>query len=194
MPPKKTAAATTRASGRTKKAAGVAQPRLSFQSQVKQSREGTSKTKPSLQKQSSTLSIPDLKADEEDDDIEVVEEPRITKGTKEPLGPDAKGGRKPQLKVKSKEWSKVLKDAKVAMGDLEPIHTGPDTHNDIHHILRVFDMTTKYGPGVGISRLQRWERAKQWGLDPPDEIRAILTTQQGEDDASYRENVLSAWL
>ena len=37
-------------------------------------------------------------------------------------------------------------------------------------ILRVFDMTSKYGPSVGISRLQRWERAKKWGLNPPTEV------------------------
>lgn len=55
-------------------------------------------------------------------------------------------------------------------------------------------MTSKYGPSVGISRLQRWERAKKWGLNPPEQIRDILTTQQGEDDPAYRENVLYAWL
>jgi hypothetical protein len=37
-------------------------------------------------------------------------------------------------------------------------------------ILRTFDMTSKYGPSVGITRLQRWERAKKWGLSPPDEV------------------------
>ncbi|ODO06346.1 hypothetical protein L198_01578 [Cryptococcus wingfieldii CBS 7118] len=180
MPPRKSTAASARTSGRTKKAAGVAQPLLSFQSQGKPSRGATSKTKPSLQKESSAVSIPGTKADEgDDDDIQVVDEPQGTKDG------SAKGGKKPQLKVKSKEWSKVLKEAEAAMGDLEPIHAGPNTHNDIHHILRVFDLSTKYGPCVGIARLQRWERAKQWGLDPPDE---------GEDDASYRENVLSAWL
>jgi hypothetical protein len=30
--------------------------------------------------------------------------------------------------------------------------------------------------------------------DSPNQIREILTTAQGEDDASYRENVLSTWL
>lgn len=37
-------------------------------------------------------------------------------------------------------------------------------------ILRVFDLTSKYGPCVGVTRLQRWERAKKWGLNPPDEV------------------------
>ena len=38
-------------------------------------------------------------------------------------------------------------------------------------ILRVFDLSSKYGPCVGITRLQRWERAKKWGLNPPEEVR-----------------------
>lgn len=31
-------------------------------------------------------------------------------------------------------------------------------------------MTSKYGPCVGMTRLQRWERAKKWGLQPPEEV------------------------
>jgi DNA polymerase delta subunit 4 len=44
---------------------------------------------------------------------------------------------------------------------------GVDTTTDI---LRVFDLTSEYGPCVGISRLARWERAREWGLNPPQEV------------------------
>ena len=37
-------------------------------------------------------------------------------------------------------------------------------------ILRVFDLSASYGPCVGVTRLQRWERAKKWGLNPPEEV------------------------
>lgn len=75
---------------------------------------------------------------------------------------------------------------------------------------------------MGVTRLQRWERAKKWGLNPPEEVSAItticptsrlnaisrlikwnvadcqikeiLTTQEGEDEIDYRENVLHPWL
>ena len=60
--------------------------------------------------------------------------------------------------------------------------------------LRIFDLTSKYGPCVGITRLQRWERAKKWGLEPPDEIREILLTKQGMGEEIYKENVLYPWL
>lgn len=44
-------------------------------------------------------------------------------------------------------------------------------------ILRVFDMTSKYGPYVGITRLERWERAKKWGLQPPEEVSVAWNTR-----------------
>lgn len=31
-------------------------------------------------------------------------------------------------------------------------------------------MTAKYGPCVGISRLDRWKRAQKLGLEPPEEV------------------------
>ena len=40
--------------------------------------------------------------------------------------------------------------------------------------LKAFDLTVKFGPCVGLSRMTRWERAKELGLDPPDEIRVLL--------------------
>ena len=27
---------------------------------------------------------------------------------------------------------------------------------------------------LGITRLQRWERAAKWGLQPPEEVKALL--------------------
>lgn len=32
-------------------------------------------------------------------------------------------------------------------------------------------MTSKYGPCAGITRLDRWDRAKKLGLNPPEEVR-----------------------
>ncbi|XP_026214508.1 DNA polymerase delta subunit 4 [Anabas testudineus] len=40
--------------------------------------------------------------------------------------------------------------------------------------LKQFDLDWRFGPCTGISRLQRWERAKLHGLNPPEEIRDLL--------------------
>ncbi|KAI3353128.1 hypothetical protein L3Q82_019255 [Scortum barcoo] len=40
--------------------------------------------------------------------------------------------------------------------------------------LRQFDLDWRFGPCTGITRLQRWDRAKLHGLNPPEEIRDLL--------------------
>ncbi|XP_074586440.1 uncharacterized protein LOC141842122 [Curcuma longa] len=40
--------------------------------------------------------------------------------------------------------------------------------------LRQFDMDMRYGPCIGLSRTDRWERAAVMGLNPPAEVEAIL--------------------
>ncbi|XP_042386230.1 uncharacterized protein LOC121977890 [Zingiber officinale] len=40
--------------------------------------------------------------------------------------------------------------------------------------LRQFDMDMRYGPCIGLSRTDRWERAAAMGLNPPAEVETIL--------------------
>ena len=40
--------------------------------------------------------------------------------------------------------------------------------------LRSFDLDGRFGPCVNPTRLERWERAERLGLDPPEEVRALL--------------------
>ncbi|KAF3687081.1 DNA polymerase delta subunit 4 DNA polymerase delta subunit p12 [Channa argus] len=54
--------------------------------------------------------------------------------------------------------------------------------------LRQFDLDWKFGPCTGISRLQRWERAKVHGLNPPEDIRELLL--KTHTDPEY---TLSIW-
>lgn len=51
--------------------------------------------------------------------------------------------------------------------------------NRIDRILRVFDLNGNYGPCTGMTRLERWERAREIGEEPPAEIAEILNTRQG---------------
>jgi len=41
-------------------------------------------------------------------------------------------------------------------------------------VLRSFDLNNAYGPAVGMTRLERWERAMSLGLNPPSDILDIL--------------------
>lgn len=46
----------------------------------------------------------------------------------------------------------------------------PETERE----LRAFDLNSKYGPCIGLTRLERWERAKNFGLDPPARVKEML--------------------
>uniref|UniRef100_A0A8C9P2E4 DNA polymerase delta subunit 4 n=1 Tax=Spermophilus dauricus TaxID=99837 RepID=A0A8C9P2E4_SPEDA len=47
-------------------------------------------------------------------------------------------------------------------------------------LLRQFDLAWQYGPCTGITRLQRWLRAEQMGLEPPPAVREVLKTHPGD--------------
>ncbi|KAM0807658.1 putative DNA polymerase delta subunit 4 [Seiridium cardinale] len=45
-------------------------------------------------------------------------------------------------------------------------------------VLRYFDVSSQYGPCVGISRMRRWQRADRLGLNPPAEVLAVLMKEE----------------
>ncbi|XP_006461737.1 hypothetical protein AGABI2DRAFT_136660 [Agaricus bisporus var. bisporus H97] len=93
----------------------------------------------------------------------------------------------PHLNIKDPRWRKLFADAKAKRNRQPLIHcTG---QNEVHQILRVFDLNYDYGPCIGVTRLERWERAQAMGLNPPLEIRDILLTSEGVADESYSECV-----
>ncbi|CAK5283212.1 unnamed protein product [Mycena citricolor] len=54
--------------------------------------------------------------------------------------------------------------------------------DDLHDVLRVFDLTYEFGPCIGVTRLERWERAQALGLNPPPQIKDMLLSSEGQDD------------
>lgn len=83
--------------------------------------------------------------------------------------------------------AKVIRQAKQT----PVLHTQPNT---IETILRDFDMTGKYGPCVGITRLERFNRAKKMKMAPPVIVGQILETQQAHDRTEYKHEVRNATL
>lgn len=69
-----------------------------------------------------------------------------------------------------------------------PVRTEKLTSEEVskaHELLRQFDMAMRYGPCVGMPRSSRWERARRFGLNPPDYILEILR------DVRYRQAILN---
>ncbi|KAJ6665520.1 hypothetical protein lerEdw1_003361 [Lerista edwardsae] len=54
--------------------------------------------------------------------------------------------------------------------------------------LKQFDLSWEYGPCTGITRLQRWERAKLLGLSPPAMVQELLLKYR-EDSVIMHRNI-----
>ncbi|XP_034623624.1 DNA polymerase delta subunit 4 isoform X1 [Trachemys scripta elegans] len=57
---------------------------------------------------------------------------------------------------------------------------GGSLHPAPLEMLKQFDLSWEYGPCTGITRLQRWERAKSLGLSPPLTVRETLLEREGD--------------
>lgn len=60
-----------------------------------------------------------------------------------------------------------------------------------HEILRQFDMEWKFGPCIGISRMERWERASDYGLNPPEDVKELIV--KNSDKLEYTECVWNGY-
>ncbi|TQB68300.1 hypothetical protein MPDQ_003621 [Monascus purpureus] len=59
-------------------------------------------------------------------------------------------------------------------------------------ILRHFDLSSQYGPCIGIARLKRWRRANMLNLNPPIEVLAVLLQDEGDtNQRAYVDELMS---
>ncbi|KGO76345.1 DNA polymerase delta, subunit 4 [Penicillium italicum] len=58
-------------------------------------------------------------------------------------------------------------------------------------ILRHFDLSSQYGPCVGIARVKRWRRANLLKLNPPIEVLAVLLKGKNTNERAHIDELLS---
>ncbi|SPO03351.1 related to DNA polymerase delta subunit 4 [Cephalotrichum gorgonifer] len=65
---------------------------------------------------------------------------------------------------------------------------GPRLHQEdltlSEKVLRYFDVSSQYGPSIGIDRTKRWMRAERVGLNPPIEVLAVLLKEDVKKNKS----------
>ncbi|CAN6884430.1 unnamed protein product [Brassica oleracea] len=64
-----------------------------------------------------------------------------------------------------------------------------DGYDEKEEMLRQFDMNMAYGPCVGMTRVDRWERALRLGMNPPSEIERLLKTDKVQQDCLWQGRV-----
>ncbi|KIK79157.1 hypothetical protein PAXRUDRAFT_834233 [Paxillus rubicundulus Ve08.2h10] len=100
------------------------------------------------------------------------------------------GAERKHLDVEDKAgcYRRYYNEVRSRMGYIQPIHG--EGQNQILQMLRFFDMSYEFGPCIGMTRLERWERAEAFGLNPPVEVREILLTKEGTEKEEYAQCVL----
>ncbi|KAF3385295.1 DNA polymerase delta subunit 4 [Penicillium rolfsii] len=58
-------------------------------------------------------------------------------------------------------------------------------------ILRHFDLSSQYGPCIGIARVKRWRRANMLKLNPPIEVLAVLLQDKNVKERAHMDELLS---
>ncbi|KKY17411.1 putative dna polymerase delta subunit [Phaeomoniella chlamydospora] len=91
---------------------------------------------------------------------------------------------KPEEKTKREQEAEKISDAAVRRywKKEEESRIAPR-----EKILRHFDLSSQYGPCIGISRLKRWKRAESLGLSPPVEVLAVLMKEEEADTERKKE-------
>ncbi|CAA0820123.1 polymerase delta 4 [Striga hermonthica] len=64
-----------------------------------------------------------------------------------------------------------------------------DEYDDKEEVLRQFDMNMAYGPCIGMSRLERWNRAKVLGLHPPELVENLLKANMASSECLWNGRV-----
>ncbi|XP_021734284.1 uncharacterized protein LOC110701015 [Chenopodium quinoa] len=64
-----------------------------------------------------------------------------------------------------------------------------DDYDQNEEVLRQFDMNMMYGPSIGMTRLDRWNRASKLGLNPPKEVENLLTSDKVRPESLWDSRV-----
>jgi len=114
--------------------------------------------------------------------LEQDEEPRLPQTAKVAhrlSGPEARA-KIISDKAIEEYWSQIESQRQTARIHNEPLTTG-------EKVLRYFDVSSQYGPCIGITRQKRWHRAERLGLTPPIEVLAVLLKEEAEGNSSVQK-------
>jgi len=79
----------------------------------------------------------------------------------------------------------IYGDTKVSVANI----AADDEKDEVEEILREFDMNMSYGPCLGLSRMERWQRAVGLGLNPSHQIKDILERAGGMPNCLWEGRV-----
>ncbi|KAF2964810.1 hypothetical protein GQX73_g8780 [Xylaria multiplex] len=135
------------------------------------------------------LAEPDIK-DEADVHVEKVrvEEPEQVEPEREKTEAELRADKITDRQI-SQYWRNIESERRTKRLHQEDL-------NLAEKVLRYWDVSSQYGPCVGMSRLKRWQRADKLGLNPPVEVLAVLMREEDKGrrgtSTAYMDNILNS--
>lgn len=126
--------------------------------------------------------VVEAKGERKDGDLEEVDAKQLGVPVREAT-PEASV--RPELDPRDEIYLEAMEEI-LAAKRTPLLHTKPDA---IDVILRDFDLKGAYGPCVGITRQQRYDRASRLGLRPPKEVGLILATRQAHEKDALKHDL-----
>lgn len=107
----------------------------------------------------------------------------------EPIDKDREELRKRLKRVTSEEPIPIV--TSPTKEEEIPEHVKPyleeSSRQKLIDLLKSFDLDANFGPCIGLTRLERWNRAKTLSLNPPQLVHDILSLNIVEKDEELRE-------
>ncbi|CAN8104005.1 unnamed protein product [Discula destructiva] len=124
-------------------------------------------------KPESPIATPPSSKEAEVDDVEIVEEAVEVEDAEDKPEDEVRAEKISDAQIR-KYW-KGVEEARLAKRvHQEDLGLG-------EKVLRYFDISSQYGPCIGIPRTKRWYRAERLGLNPPIEVLAVLVKEKPAD-------------
>ncbi|KAI1302163.1 hypothetical protein EDD11_005654 [Mortierella claussenii] len=131
-----------------------------------------------VDKEDNTLSVL-TRNDNDAGHFEITTETRVTRGSKRDLFTE--------IRASPPSSSDRGSSAPRSTTSINGIHQSDVSKNE--KVLRQFDLASKFGPCIDLTRLERWERAFELGLDPPQQVKDLLMRHQGMNKAIFEGRV-----
>ncbi|KAL2265327.1 hypothetical protein VTJ83DRAFT_6427 [Remersonia thermophila] len=121
---------------------------------------------------------------EEEDEVEAEEDKNVP--VVKPQTPFGEAEAR-AAKLDDSDIAKYWKDIEASRRAKEVHKRNTEDLSTTEKVLRYFDVSSQYGPCVGITRIKRWQRAQRLGLNPPIEVLAVLLMEEAKGNSDIEQ-------
>ncbi|KAH8706519.1 DNA polymerase delta, subunit 4-domain-containing protein [Ilyonectria robusta] len=137
----------------------------------------------------------------------IIDEPETKETEEQDVGDEEEDEAVPEIEA-APEKSEVevraeqITDAQIKKywKSIEGQWSSPRVHQEglslQEKVLRYFDVSSQYGPCIGMPRMKRWHRAERLGLSPPIEVLAVLLKEENKNvkniDTAHMDEILNS--